>query len=341
MTSKATFKVIKLHFNSPLHISDNRSDYGVSLRTIQSDTLYAAVISCLAKLGISIPEDGDLGCTVSSLFPFYQKTMESKAVYFFPRPLKMQLPTTVNAKEIKKIQWVDLGYFQIIINGESDVFNNISDIKNVYLTSSSLSSVNGKGTYDFITSTVVPRVKVSRSFEDAEPFYMDRVSFADKSGLFFVVVGDTYLLEKGLELLQYEGIGTDRNVGNGYFDYTTDDIEIEIPDNANAAVGLSMFIPASKDQLDELINGENIAYDFTRRGGWITDPPYNTFRKNAIYSFLPGSVYSSKKRDIEVSGKIVNLCPDVDKDVFENKKIEVLSHPIWRCGRSIFIPIII
>ena len=69
----ATFKIYKLHFTAPLHISDQHDDLGNSQKIIQSDTLYAALMSCLAKNGEIMPEDGELGFTVSSLFPYFQK----------------------------------------------------------------------------------------------------------------------------------------------------------------------------------------------------------------------------------------------------------------------------
>ena len=59
--AKRKFTIYKLHFTSPLHIGDARDDYSVSLKTIASDTMYAALTSCLAKLGESIPPKGDLG----------------------------------------------------------------------------------------------------------------------------------------------------------------------------------------------------------------------------------------------------------------------------------------
>lgn len=52
--------------------------------------------------------------------------------------------------------------------------------------------------------------------EDAKPFYMERIFFKDYSGLYFIVHGDTSIIENALDLLQTEGIGTDRNVGNGF-----------------------------------------------------------------------------------------------------------------------------
>ena len=52
----ATFKIYKLHFTAPLHISDQHDDLGNSQKIIQSDALYVALISCLAKKGEDFPE---------------------------------------------------------------------------------------------------------------------------------------------------------------------------------------------------------------------------------------------------------------------------------------------
>lgn len=327
----ATFTVYKLHFISPVHIGDSRDDYGISLKTIQSDTMYAAIISCLAKLGERIPNNGELGCTISSLFPFYQKNKEKDTVYFFPKPLKQTLPlleNIENAKKIKKVSWLDQKYFEREISGDT-LFSqqkDINDIKDEYLTSNEIDN-------KFISSQVSPRVTVSRTGkENAVPFYMDRVYFKDYSGLFFMAIGNTDLLEKGLNLLQHEGIGTDRNVGNGYFVYEKDHIDIVVPKKAVSALSLSMFIPESKEQLDEMLKGE-VAYNYARRGGWITTAPYNTIRKNVVHAFMPSSVFSMKVEDYMVNGKIVDLCPDIPEEIGK------VNHPIWRNGKSIFIPI--
>ena len=224
----AKFNLYRLHFTTPVHLGDNREDYGISLRTIQSDTLHAAIICCLANIGEPIPADGDLGCAISSLFPFYQKEEKSKAVYFFPKPLKQELPRlekVENAKKIKKVRWLDSTYFEKAINGNAlfETETVIDAIRNDYLTNEPIDE-------NFITSSVSPRVTVSRTGdEDANPFYMDRVYFKDRSGLFFITMGDSELLEKGLTILQHEGVGTDRNVGNGYFEFEKDTIELALP----------------------------------------------------------------------------------------------------------------
>ncbi|MCF6242960.1 MAG: hypothetical protein L3J74_16655, partial [Bacteroidales bacterium] len=79
-----------------------------------------------------------------------------------------------------------------------------------------------------------------------------------------------------------------------------------------------------------------IAYDFQKRGGWITDSGLNTFRKNTVQMFSESSVFLQNK-DVEkefVLGKIVDLKPKLN---YEHLGIE--AHPIWRSGKAIFIPV--
>lgn len=329
------FKIYKLHFTTPLHLGDARDDYSISLRSISSDTMYAALTSCIAKLGKENDiKNGDLNCSISSLFPFYQKSKNSTPILFFPKPLMQkqpQLKDLTKAKMVKKVSWIDKKYFEKIINGE-DLFSSESDIDNInddYLTTCYGDDFDS----NFIFSQVSPRVSVSRNGEeDAKPFYMERIFFKDYSGLYFIVHGDTSIIENALDLLQTEGIGTDRNVGNGFFEYEKDYIELTVPENQSYCMSLSSYIPESKEQLEAMLNGENVAYDIVRIGGWITTPPYNSIRKNVIYAFTAGSIFFKKVEDIAIYGKIVDLKPELP---FE-KQIE---HPVWRYGKSIFIPV--
>lgn len=330
--AKHRFTIYKLHFTSPLHIGDARDDYSVSLKTITSDTMYAALTSCLAKLGKTIPDNGDLGCTISNLFPFYQKEKGADAILFFPKPIKQTLPTLndlTKAKTVKKVSWLDKTYFEKVINGEQLFADNrdVNNVKGDFLTNIPMFDEK------FISSQVFPRVTISRDgSEDAKPFYMDRIFFKDYSGLYFIVEGDTSKIKPALDLLCTEGIGTDRNVGNGYFEYEENSLELELPDNGNYSLALSSFIPESKEQLTELLDGDDVAYDFARRGGWITTPPHNTIRKNTVYAFTAASVFSKQTSDVCTLGKIVDLKPELD---FGPK----VNHPIWRCGKALFIPI--
>ena len=170
--------------------------------------------------------------------------------------------------------------------------------------------------------------------EDAKPFYVDKILFRHHAGFYFIAEGDTTLLEKALHLLSMEGIGTDRNVGYGFFEYSADALSIDLPDGANHQLSLSLFIPESKEQLEALMNSEQVAYDFVRRGGWITTYPYMTLRKNAIYGFLPGSVFRKDEgKAATVMGKITDLKPN-------SVDVEIVHH-VWRSGIAIMLPIIV
>ena len=337
----ATFKIYKLHFTAPLHICDPHDDLGNSQKTVQSDTLYAALMSCLAKNGENLPEDGDLGFTVSSLFPYFQKDKDSAPVYFLPIPMRAkqaELADASMAKKVKKVQWVESALFSKVLSGES-LFDNTGKylpyIQGSYLTTYELpEDVNGNK--EFVRSEVSQRVtlKSRTGEEDAKPFYVDKVLFRHHAGFYFMAEGDTTLLEKALRLLSLEGIGTDRNVGYGFFEFAVDTLSVDLPQRANHQLSLSLFIPESKEQLETLMNSELDAYDFVRRGGWITTYPYMTLRKNAVYGFLPGSVFhKDEDKAATVIGKIVDLKPTaVD--------VEIMHH-IWRNGKSIMLPIIL
>ena len=335
----ATFKIFKLHFTAPLHISDQHDDLGNSQKIIQSDTLYAALMSCLAKNGEDLPEDGELGFTVSSLFPYFQKDKDSSPVYFLPIPMQSRqadLADVTKAKTVKKVQWIDSNLYSSVLSGES-LFDGtdsyIPYIQENYLTTYELpEDINGSK--EFVRSEVSQRVTLmSRTGEeDAKPFYVDKILFRYDAGLYFIVEGDTSLLEKALHLLSLEGIGTDRNVGYGFFEYTADTLSIDLPKDANHQLSLSLFIPESKEQLEKLMNSECVAYEFVRRGGWITTYPYMTLRKNAIYGFVPGSVFRKDEGEsATVIGKIVDLKP-------KTTDVEI-SHHIWRNGKAIMLPI--
>ena len=335
----ATFKIYKLFFTAPLHIGDHHEDGSSSLRTIQSDTLYAALTSCLAKTGNAIPKDGDLGFTVSSLFPYYQQSSDSRPIYFLPMPFRSRQPELQDvskAKKLKKVQWVDCALYSNILNGVfslADADKIIPYIQGSYLTMDLL-PLDEDGSCEFVNSELSQRVTLKSRIgqEDAKPYYVDKIVFRHHAGLFFFAEGDTTLLDKALHILSMEGIGTDRNIGFGFFEFSTDSLSLDLPQETEYQMALSLMIPENEEQLKQLMASDSVAYDFIRRGGWITTYPFTTIRKCAIYGFLPGSVFKKETgQECKPIGRIVNLAPEVGE----------LSpdHPIWRNGKSIMLPI--
>jgi len=329
---KQSLQIYKLHFTSPIHLGSSRDDYGISLKTIASDTMYAALFAALAKVDHTLPENGDMGCTISSLFPFYQKDESTDPILFFPKPLKQQLPRLSDfskAKNVKKVQWLDEYYFFKALKGEN-IISSDKDVDNIH---DSFLIANCKSFDEkFISSNVSERVTIeSRNYQkDAIPFYMDRVEFSDSSGLYFMVNGNSELVEKALNILSLEGIGTDRNVGNGFFEWDSSELSIEYPEDSNCLLSLSSYIPMGKSELNMMLSDETkVAYEIQRRGGWITSYPNTKIRKNVIYILEAGSVFSVRSERLTEKGKIVDLRP----------KIAEVNHPVWRCGKAIMLPI--
>ena len=326
----AKFNIYKLCFTSPLHLGDERADYDKTNRVYHSDSMYAAMTSALAKVGVSIPENADFGFAISSLFPYYQKEPDSEAVYFLPRLLKQDEFNSNLRKKVKKVEWLDVDSFNKHLNGvnlfEGDINQDL--MRDSYFTEKDIDE-------DFIYNQVNPRVKVSRdSSEKARPFYMERLFFKGESGLFFLATDNTKMIDKALDILKDEGIGTDRTVGNGFFTWSTDEVELELP-KSDMICNMSMFIPETKEQLKTMFDDDKIAYNFQKRGGWITDTGLNTYRKNNIYMFNEGGIFKNPDyiNSEVIKGKVVNLKPEI-----EHVNID---HPIYRDGRAIFIPVIV
>lgn len=338
--------IYRLKFDAPLHISDCRADGRVSQTTIPSDTFYAALTACLIKMGDKIDKPGDLGFRISSLFPFFQDkdTNNGEPIYFLPMPFQTKLPKLKDvgkAKDVKKVRWVDSRLYETILRGESLFDENDSMVENIqssFLTETVLPSDIG-GSKNFVKSHVVQRIVMEdrTGRRDVRPYFIDRITFSYQSGLYFIVEPSDSVpkalatLEKALNLLKIEGIGSDRSVGYGSFGYVKANLTIDVPEEANHQLSLSMLIP-TKEQLPELLSTDDVAYEFVRRGGWITTENETSLRKSAVYAFLPGSVFCINDKCIS-SGTIVNLLP---KSVSK-----IINHPIWRNGKAVTLPIII
>ncbi len=327
------FIAYRLYFDGPIHISDPRGDYGNGEPRIHSDSFYAGLIAALAKIKQDLA--ADLGCTISSLYPFTTAKDVQDIIYFFPKPLmdlNVFAPGFEDIKQLKKIEWLDKDYFQNLLQGKNK--NDISerDIKKSYLTKAEIIS-------DFISREVVPRVAVPRSPDDNDGktniFYVEKTYFNKGSGLFFLMQGENILLEKALNVLQHEGIGTDRNIGFGTFTFLKDEnFEILTPNNTEYSLSLSLFNPDDNTDVSELTDGKHASWEVIKRGGWITSEGNVGIRKKSIYMFREGSMFFDPDQRLRTAGK-----PDIDLVPDAIEGFTAPKHPIWRTGRSLFIPI--
>lgn len=339
--------IIKFQFTTPLHISNSKADYESSKTIIHSDTLYSAILFAWGALGIPIEKNYKPSFAISSLFP-YTKSSLGKDTFFFPKPysqLNYETSTTgkIDSKKIKRVEYFDEYYFRALLENRkiSNLGTDNQHIQGKYLSNDDIDK-------DFMGNQIIPRIKGRRfGTGDPEIFYTERIQFKENSGLYCLFICEDEntenLVSIALEYLSEEGLGTDRHVGNGFFEFTFKEESITFPQipNTQHYTNLSLFSPEGDDSshldtfldLDE--NGRN-AFEVIKRGGWITKDDMLHLKKLPIYMFKEGSIFksnvvSSEINSINVGGETVDVTPPIVKN--SN------SHSIYRIGKSIFLPI--
>ncbi len=326
------YKTILLSFNSPVHFSGTRpNEYTSSEITIKSDTLIAAIMQAWSIMGHSdwIPkstqEFGHFNLIASNLFP-YTTLNNNEQLYFLPKMrLKNKMENSIDnsiGKKMKKILYLDHYIYEALANG---IFNEVHQdhLKGKFMSSKPINT-------ELWESNVVARIKKSWDQSDPSLFYTDRITFKEGCGLYFIYEADEAMQHKlylALDYLAEEGLGTDRSVGNGKFTWSLGELTMNQPINANAMSNLSLYLPANFQELTDMLQHDPM-YEMTKRGGWISEP-YHSLRKKTVYMFTEGSVFYNNNFQ-SVYGRVIDLKPAID----------AISHPIWRDGRALFIPVL-
>lgn len=316
-----TFHVYKLYFQTSLHLSRGKQgSYESSDHALHSDTLKSALYACMRQLFAdeTLSKNFMDKVTLSSAFPFQDH--EKETIFWLPRPLiyRSKYENADNRKKFKGINYVTVAQMSLILRGEHP-----SDLLK-----------DGKAYQPKIwEQDTTQRVKINYG-DDSEPFYLEKLypQNKDSSGLYFIVSGDvnTQSLEAALRLLGDNGIGLQRNLGNGQFKYKKDSFTMSLPEKNTAWVALSLFRPNKEDLTKDCL--DNSFYQFTKRGGWISsaeDEAFLSIRKKSIMMFTEGSIFAFGEKTLR--GKVENIRPDWDTPL----------HEIFRDGKAIFLPITI
>jgi CRISPR-associated protein Csm4 len=359
---KKTYNVIRLQdFKGGLHLARGLTNaYDKSLKMLHSDTLKSAIFSCALQLFSEIGEAGDDNgfkkgkaflndFKISSAFPFYKGSEQENPLYFFPKPDVLKLPFDIEGelgleKKLKKVSFLERELFERLIkdNTETIVFKK-HHLKGAFMVNND-EGLNFSGTGGILDNDDCSALTTSEPYQhvaiprdqgsDSTPYYVDKIYFHQNAGLYFLVDTDDATFEKikaAVKLLADNGIGTDRNGGNGQFDVVFDTMELDIPDDGNFDLSLSLYCPLREEiqQIDKSF------YGLTKRGGYISSPQNEenlSIRKRSIHMFTEGSLFPKMKGRI---GKVVDLKPDEKELAAKNIYI---NHPIWRDGQPIFIP---
>jgi CRISPR-associated protein Csm4 len=322
-------EIAKLHFTSPLHLSKGKSVLDESFDVLHSDTLKSALFVCALELGLTTGDDAKSfleSFTISSAFPFVGKEL------FFPKPewISKALTDSLaedNKKKFKKVHFIGQTSFEELLDGSLTGLNAACFKNTKYYTQNSISENQP------FTSETVQQVVVSRTYDEegSNTFYTERLYFNEGCGLYFILnVPDAKrdIINAALMLLGDNGIGSDKSVGNGQFEFKGfESFDFQEAKDAKHQIALSLYCPTEKEIKDEAFLNDS-AYSLIKRGGYIANPDnfnHSTLRKKSIVMFTEGSVFPSSKTLV---GDVKDLKPDMP----------TVEHSIWRDGRALFLP---
>lgn len=339
--AEKTYKVLKLHFRSPLHLSKGKTDdYGESEEVLHADTLKSALYVCARQvMGIEAVGDTDAffrRFTISSAFPFVGNEL------FFPKPqakiqpfLTTEITEERQAKKHKKLAFLGQSYFEdLITDRKRELRTRDFTVDGRFV--SDHADVHALGATPVFATDIQQRVTIPATYEeDPLPYYVDRLYFSETAGLWFAfeaTAGDNTAYSDMLAALKYlgdEGVGTDRSVGNGQFEVSETNLTLRLPDQPTHQLLLSLYCPEKTEIGASFLS--NSAYGLVKRGGYIASPDrpeHLTYRKKSIYMFTEGSLFPYRT-DKPLSGKIADLKPDTP---------DITQH-VWRDGRAFTIPV--
>ncbi len=356
MTEVRTKKIVfyKLYFKGPLHIGSKPTGQLTGVENfIHSDTLASAMASVLVLAGIltnsNEVENFLKALALSSAFPFVEK--EKETYYFFPAPKGFVLSKDPSQRKlVKKVQWYELEAWKKLLANKFTIPGNIREnIVGAYFveTENAKEIVGG-----IMKKEERMRVQIPRTPGDAEPFSSEELHFRNeetkKAGLFFIVPEETELtdlLEFALDTLADLGIGADRTIGYGHFEWKKESKEINFP-KSNVYMTLGVYSPSCKELgIENEENQGNIVvldpykYDLILRSGWITRDGDLNVRRNSVYMFGEGSVFKRKKKEYKKDKKM--LKQGIVRDVSPQILLKKNKPPVFRSGRTLLVPIIL
>jgi len=345
--------VYKLAFPHGIHVGA----YGIGTEgvriTIPADTLFSALLSAWIGLGNdsepwishfprtddekAIPADPPF--LLPSAFPYKGSNL------FLPKPLAPDFLQKVSEKDRKK--WKKLPFISetlLLKLAKGASFEEILDEGefrlngNVFVHRDESKMIpDGSPVWEEHT---VPRVTLDRVSSTSNLFHVGRVEFADDAGLWFGVIwrdperpcGDVTVkeaFETALKALSQSGIGGERSVGYGVFDYELmDEFNWPEPSPGKPALLLSRYNPRPDELPDVLRDAPGYLLEEVR--GW-TYSPHGQFRRRSIVMLKEGSVIRPRNG---VMGHVVDVGP-----IHAEKKEPLLPHPVWRYGLAALFPL--
>lgn len=173
----------------------------------------------------------------------------------------------------------------------------------------------------------VDRVTVDRITAASAVYRIGRTVYAPGCGLWFAVrwpdAPDPALracLEILLAHLGDRGLGGERSIGYGQFEWHALDAGLDLPDPepGGAVLTLARYLPR-RAALPEALRYSNTAYRLDAVGGWLGTPEGPARRRRRVHLLTEGSVF--KPTGEAPWGRVADVRPEGWD-----------AHPIWRWG---------
>jgi len=357
--------LIKLDFQSPLHLGEPGAGMERTLTYIPSDTLFSALCNAWALIyGKGELEDllqrfgQDAPFRLSSAFP--RLTIEGNGqqedIFYLPKPLMPpRLPKPGGSGENQREK--NKEYLDKALKRTGGYLN--LEFFNEWITHPFLPSVQAYKSLELASllfhlvynKTLLARVSLDRRSSQSTLFFCQLAKFGTRhfvqgrkeakatGGLFCLLrtIDETVAnrLSSCFTILGEQGIGGERSVGCGRFkaDWKSGDnlvAQTELP--GKGYMTLSLYHPSlsERDLIKNRLSGSPlplIGYELIRTGGWI-DSPFITRpqRKAGRFMFREGSVFS-----FEPKGEIVDVTPTPNPGV----------HPVYRNGIAFSVGVVL
>lgn len=265
-------KIIKLSFNSPLHVGEIGLGLEECSSIIHSDTIFNAIINAHSSMHTEKETTefikGFHNVRISSAYPYFNQEI------YFPKPrVKLNFKGEI-PKEWKKIEFISKEYFEKIIRDEElseDEIKKIIEKKEIY------------------KEYQIPKVYLDRETNKSDFFFISLIKFKENCGLWFSVdcENDIYReIISCLGLLGEEGIGGKRTWGYGLFEFKEENIDLKQP-VGNLFMLLSLLYPNKNEK--ELFSGRS-SWDFVLRGGWTgkeRKPRIRMIKEGSVFEKMP------------------------------------------------------
>ncbi len=329
--------VYKLHFTSPLHLGVDGIDGQEKVEEmLRSDTIFSAIMS---NWGLLFDDDVESLCgnppfTVSSAFPFIGEQR------FYPVPIGIFDEIIKENKEDKKfwkkLDFIPETYIKMFLKNGKVSRDELMKLKSFIRDEESRDIKTGVGMYRdsrlaYRAGSERPRLGIDRlssSVKEDAFFYSRDVVFNKDAGLFFLAEfsqeADQVKFDAVMRLLGDNGIGADRSIGRGQFEFSKEEIDLKTANNGKTGYLLSCYLPGREEVEEGVL--ENSIYNLIFRSGYVYDYRMRNTRKQRLIMLSEGAIVSHIGRNGGIVARVCNKDKmDIPHNVYRNGKAFLLE----------------